>query len=1122
MITWISFSAQAQENVVRIPLNTFIKPAYDLIDANGKKLSVSDIKSHFDKNADLSKINPAENKFWQNTQLAQNSAIDQNLHNLMPSSGDEIYFDSFVGVVRELGMYAINVRGSKNPNEVYRLKSGLQVHSSLLKAALLRKIGIYQESPKYISSVKLKFKSLAEMNNFITQSFCVAGPDDVAISCLSVDPESRGFLSQKNEQDFTVMVHGAYLEKMNSEVPNLFDGLTPSNENTISLYGQSRAYRALIAPYVIADVGESVNRFSAQSVLVRGGWAYLNFAFHTDFDGISSYDDVRWILRKMAELSDKEWDEIVLAASFPKQINELVKAKLLHRFNNMMETFFDAAEKEKLVRVTIPALKISSGDGVVVDGKVMTQEIAGYPQRFSHGERKSPFESGDFIKYLKIKAQSLAIETALGRLSDKLQKIDQVSQNIIGVEVGPQGVKPLVDAEYVTLGASATANRMVTTGTYYGSQAAVQMVDSLSVSASLGYVHILDGLNGIDTAFGGGVSYIRNFVHVTPISSMEDAAKVPLRDLYIPSKLKKLMSPLKDGKLSEFLNTLKVGEVFTITDSIGLGGRVGFTTGLDALIGFSSIARPTASFSADANSVILRQIQFVKTNDGLQVYVRNQNNKAFGLEFNVNYFINLLKIRAQTTRMDLHTKVYLLNYNAQLISKVDNADIIPDEELQKKVDKMRAFGNKAALAIRSLIRESSDDALEANFKYQMFQVDHKLKANDIRTKFLWFRTSQLNEEHLLTVKKPEVPTLINGVQIVNQPVQIVTYKKGRMNGVDKFGFGLELGDAYLKEKFKENTPSSMVPVSQNPSQIPFGKAEWTVVRSDAELTQDRTGALPSVAIIEHVWGGWSLKKADMNDIFTQVKEKTKGINFASFPLLPQGALADVKKIDFFRVTSHLSVLPEGVKKIKDLMLSADVPLEPVQKRKFLSRLFQKLSEKLGDKAAPQDQALFNSLVKIIGNGDESSGKQIYLRECQDYHNQKANGESAHTYTGAWLNGTSYECLGPWMEQLIKLSREFPVNDLRKQNKWMANVLYVLDEYIPQAMILNYLGPDKFIYYLEVTGFRSGDEDGDEGVYVSNVYGEPSKKHPYANGLISVIAEKSKISITELDQTTGGF
>jgi len=287
-------------------------------------------------------------------------------------------------------------------------------------------------------------------------------------------------------------------------------------------------------------------------------------------------------------------------------------------------------------------------------------------------------------------------------------------------------------------------------------------------------------------------------------------------------------------------------------------------------------------------------------------------------------------------------------------------------------------------------------------------------------------------------------------------------------------------------------------------------------------------------VLEHIWSGWSLKRSALMKIIREVKENLKGLDFVDFPLVPEGALAQVNKVDFFRVTSHLSILPEGVQKIKDLLLSTGSAAEtvaasdpqqvtaPIKKRNFLFRFFQKLSQKLGSKAVAQDGLLFKNLLKIIGNGNEKNGRAAYMKQCADYYQERNYGESGAIPTSAWLNGTNYECLTPWMEKLIKLSRDFPANDLRRQNKWLTEVLYILDEQIPQAMLLNYLGPDKFIYYLEVTGFRSGDEDGDDGVYVSNVYGEPAKKHPYANGLISVLADKSKISVTELDQTTGGY
>ena len=1118
----LGFHVYAQESIVRIPLKTLTKPAFDLVDSNGNRLSIGQIKSQFDNGFDLSTLNPVENKFWQNNEGTPLPALDHLLHAQMPTPEQGLIFDGFVGVVRELGMYAINVKHPNNPTQIYRLKSGLQLHSSLLKAALLRKIGIFQESPRYYSSVKVKFNSVAEMNEFIKQAFCVGGPDEVAISCLSVDPDDRGFISQKDEANLSLVLHGSYLEKMNVEVPNLFDGLTPSNENTLSLYAQSRAYRALIAPYVIADVGESVNRFSAQSVSVRGGYAHLNFAFASDFNNITSYDDMRWILRKMAALTDADWDEIIKAASFPESIEPLVKAKLLHRFQNMIETFFDRNEQKQLLRVQIPALNITTSDGVVQNGKVTTQKIAGYPQRFSHGDRQSPFESGDFMKYLKIKAQSSAIETALMRFSDKLQKMSVLNQDIVGIEVGPNGVRPLVDADFVTLGVNTSANRIVTTGTYYGSQAAVQVVDSLTLAANAGYFHVLDGLNGIDTVFGGGVSYIRNFVHVSPIGSMEEAGKIPLKNLYIPSKLKKLTSPLKDGKLTEFLQSLKVGEVFTITDSIGLSGQIGFNTALDAIVGFSTYGL-TVGFSADGNKIIMRQIQFVRTNEGLQVYVRNQNNRAFGLEFNVNYFINLFKLRSQTTWRDIKTKVYMLNYNSTLISQVDNMDIIPDEKLQERVDNMKNFGNKAALALRSLLTESSTEALDTGLQFQKFEVEHELKTKEVKTKFLWLRSSKLQEEHLLTLKKPEVPTTINGVQVVNQPVQIVTYKKGRLKGKDWFGFGLELTDGILRDQLGGNAPASLNQFSQNPSQMPFGKSQWTTVRTDTELTAGRPGALPTVAVVESVWGGWSLKRNKLNDIIEDVRDKTNGINFADFPLMPTGALANVDKIDFYRVTSHLSILPPGIDQLKFLMLSPDVPDTVVKKKTFLGKFFQKLA---GGPAQPRDKALYNSIIKIIGNGDQAAGERAYLEACREQqsnrHSTGPNNRGGGNTTNEWYKGTEYECLADWVEKLISLSRKFPANDLRAQNRWLTEVIYVLDEHIPMASIMNYLGQEKFIYYLEVTGFRSGDEDGDEGVYVSNVFGEPAKRHPYANGLISVLADKSKINSTELEQTSGGF
>ena len=108
------------------------------------------------------------------------------------------------------------------------------------------------------------------------------------------------------------------------------------------------------------------------------------------------------------------------------------------------------------------------------------------------------------------------------------------------------------------------------------------------------------------------------------------------------------------------------------------------------------------------------------------------------------------------------------------------------------------------------------------------------------------------------------------------------------------------------------------------------------------------------------------------------------------------------------------------------------------------------------------------------------------------------------------------------QKIIQTARKFENADLRTQNRLMTELVYILEEKIPLAVILKTLERQNYLYFVELSGFRSGDEDGDQGVFVSNILGEPEKKHPYSNGLINVIAEKSKILSIELDRSQTSF
>ena len=199
----------------------------------------------------------------------------------------------------------------------------------------------------------MQFESAHAKTEFVNNAFCGNGADAVNDSCLSAEPfmndvSHREFLSQAGET--ALYIHGSYLETQNSEIPSLMAGATPADFSDVSNFSQNRTYRGLLVPNVLADFGESLNRVSTQPVFVRDGWALINYIYNTDYDGISSFD-IRWMLNRVIELSENDWNEIIDAAKYPESLKPLVKAKLLRRVKNMIDSTSAACSHHFLVQI---------------------------------------------------------------------------------------------------------------------------------------------------------------------------------------------------------------------------------------------------------------------------------------------------------------------------------------------------------------------------------------------------------------------------------------------------------------------------------------------------------------------------------------------------------------------------------------------------------------------------------------------------------------------------------------------------------------------------------------------------------------------------------------------------
>ncbi|MNJ94656.1 hypothetical protein D3C87_123580 [compost metagenome] len=1110
----------ASAESVSLPLNSVKKPANDLTYSNGQGIDAGQAAALARKGEDLSLLNPEDNKFWQNKKYSAQDTSEL----AYPQGKTGVRFLSEEAVLPSIFTYMSLVQSAENPNVYFRLSLSRYAHSTLMRAAFLRKLGYYVPSPKYYKNLRLTFASEAQKEEFITN----------AEKSMIVDIDDRGWIIENNKENHSVVFSDAVLETTSNDYFDLYWASAPNPNNPAQLpivqrYSRFRAYRALIIPFAMVDLPESVNRFSPKFASVLSSHVVINHPAAESFSACT-YEDAKWLVRRLQQFTRQDFEEVVKAGAFPPELNDLIVTKLLYRANNAFEIF--GLENRNLGR--LPSLDINSPSGLVKNGKVTRERVEGYPQRFAHGERESPFQDGDLERYFAIRGKSMGIGTILNHINKKLElwnmsdayaKRGTTIQTRIMDHIRKKPFEPLyqdVEAWGGPLGGfNIGATRSVSTGTYYGSSAAIQLVDNVTIAAQLGYFMTLDGVPKISPMAGANVMVNRDYTHVRPLMSIKEGDKVSWKDMVIPLFMNKLSGLLDNEKTKDkkdsvdaFLAELRDGEVFTITDSVALSTYAQVGSSFDTLMGITPLNfMNTVSLGADASRVILRQTSFMRTSEGIQVFVRAQKSSILGMSLDVNYFINLLRVRASMNISELRTDAFVIDYNPELSEMIDaKADSKFAKDFAQTKKSLRP-------TLHALFKSNDTELLYSKFPHKKFEVDHKLKTKELRSKLLASRVNSLDEEHLLKIRYPRDPEAPE-LNPKDEEVILFAKKRGELVGRDILGFAFDWIEGILNKWAGNSKVALNNAQDPNPANSPFGKAYWRMVTTESDLSVNNT-QYPSVAVLQHVWGGWHLNRKDFLKLLDEVQGQLQGTKLSSYRLIEPEAFSTVSSIDFYRVTASLSVLPGGLEKVRDLLLQPGAAGKPVPKAQFLGRLFQKLSEKLGSgKARPQDKEMYNDLMRIFGNGNLKAGQAKYNYDCREYYRNRSGDAQSYEQTGFWWNGTNYECLTPWVTELLDLSAKYP-KDKQAQTRWLTDVLYVLDKQIPLPQMLKLLGEENYVFVVRINGFRTGDEDGDLE-YFSNTLGDPRQNLEYANGLIQMFATKTRISPIELDRTQGGF
>lgn len=456
-----------------------------------------------------------------------------------------------------LGNYRITVNkpnlwGMPVQYSVYLSKTA---HNFLLRKALLRKLGYIVPPVKRVARLKINFPDEKTKKEFIKN-----------ISINNAGSFDRWVLSQDDEQ---VVVQDAVVMQDQEYNYNLAKGYLSED-----VFQGKRIFDSLVIPFSLVEAPESINlmdwvvgrRYSDNIVLKFPHAKLYN----------CSRDDAVWMVRRILELTEQDWLDIVDATQLPASVKLLLFEKLKSRRNHLGFLF-------EVDNVNLPVNPQISNQDDLENGEILKEFYDGFARRFKIPDPESPLSNSEMTALFKSKAISqgmtLLVNTAnsylatdIGaKISDFHEKLaDEVASSVTG---GSSGKLPVETFVFPTVSGDLILNRDIVAGSFMGTDNLIQLVDTIGASVSAG---AFGGVTGIYTKTGeevassdglvrqyvpvdlnGGANLFlnRTYAHVKPITSVQKALKYPFRNIMVPS-LKEFQADSFNALMDEFYQNL--------------------------------------------------------------------------------------------------------------------------------------------------------------------------------------------------------------------------------------------------------------------------------------------------------------------------------------------------------------------------------------------------------------------------------------------------------------------------------------------------------------------------------------------------------------------------------------
>jgi len=717
LLSIFQFSALAE--FARIPLDNTGLPANDLIH---EEYGVLDPEMALalseEEGLDLSKLTPEFSDIWDGR---DNFLADQLDDNLPIENDDTVVYGGTIkspsGIMRFNG-----VMGDKR----FQIHLSKKLHTILLRKNLLRRLGYIIPSMKYLKTVTVQFDSEEQKNNF---------KDVELVSDLIASP-TRWVLA---ETPTSLTLQDVFVKM--PQATDFYDiALTMLPKQL-----ESRALRAAIIPYSLADMGESINKFSYKAAKINDNHIILPHDTEADFN--ATINDAKWMARKLARLTRDDFKDIVKNAYYPQVVGKILVEKLIARRNSLLETTgvkYSKMAYEK--NLQLPGME---------KGYLLTQEFQGYASRFSHGMQKGPLD--DVWRYIVAEVQSSALSSLSDYASDYLKAVDFNKERLDWTIKDFQKYKDFAIEEYTRTGQfpalpfqSWTAplvegklnlGRDIIIGGSLGTDNFVQLADTAGFGFKLGaYV-------GLERVFsqvvnGNAIPKIGvnvNYTHVKPITSLKEALKEPYKNILVnllTKRVKNQLDKIKDGEnldledrliainknFEEISKNLGIGESLIISENVVPDMSVTLRGPL--IDGSSFYVQGGASYKT------LKRIQiYRKSKYRFQVYFDDGNLKEIYGNGGISYFIPIVSGAVKKTVGKMNVNYFDLNLDP---------DTQENPEFYKNVTKLYSIiqdrsletVGKAPVQLESRINDKS-----SKFNFLFFVHKSARKLNDLYVKF---------------------------------------------------------------------------------------------------------------------------------------------------------------------------------------------------------------------------------------------------------------------------------------------------------------------------------------------------------------------------------------------------